>query len=193
MDYTQILDALSKASLFELYRLNVAIGNLLDDPARILAVKRTLQVGQVVSWLNSEENRLVEARLLQINRSRALIQDIASGKRWTIPFHLINVDQHEIEIAAGQRGKLDRNRLKVGDRVAFRDKAGHERFGEVIKLNTKTASVQVGPSRWRVHYSLLQPVIDGELGAEGLALPGVWSRVEQTSLDLEPIEPHDPD
>ena len=48
----------------------------------------------------------------------------------------------------------------------------------MVKLNTKTASVQVGTVRWRVGYELLAPVIDGALGdlvADPLALPGDWS------------------
>ncbi len=66
MNYTLILEELGKASLFELYRLNAAIGNQLDDPTRIAAVKRALRVGQTLHWFDTAENRLVEAKLLRI-------------------------------------------------------------------------------------------------------------------------------
>ncbi len=61
---------------------------------------------------------LVEAHLLKVNRTRALVQNSLDGKRWTIPFYLINLDGQDVAIAARQRRGLDRNSLKVGDRVA---------------------------------------------------------------------------
>ncbi|RKT46500.1 hypothetical protein [Thiocapsa rosea] len=93
----------------------------------------------------------------------------------------IDLDGADVTIATQKRQAIDRNRLSVGDRVAFKGRDGQERFGEVVKLNTKTASVQVGTVRWRVGYGLLAPVIDGALGDlvdDPLALPGVWSRVD---------------
>jgi len=101
MNYTAILEALGQASLFQLFRLNAAISNQLDDPTRIAAVKRVLRVGQTVRWFDSTENRLV-----------------------------------------------------------------------VVKLNPKSASIQVDAMRWRVGYGLLLPVIDGALGDATYALPG---------------------
>jgi hypothetical protein len=66
-------------------------------------------------------------------------------------------------------------------RALSKDREGKERFGQVVRLNTKTASVQVGTVRRRVDYGLLAPVIDGALGDlvdDALALQGVWSEVE---------------
>ena len=48
MDTAQVLKALTQASLFELYRLSVAIDQQLRDPKRLQAIKNTLQVGQTV-------------------------------------------------------------------------------------------------------------------------------------------------
>ncbi len=166
MDYSEVLEALNRASLFELYRLSVAIGNQLTDPARLAAVKRALHVGQPIEWFVAEENRLVGGKILELRRTRALVQQAEDGSRWTIPFHLINLDGHETEIAPQPTRPLDRNRIKVGDRVAFKDRAGQEHFGEVVKLNPKTAAVLVGRTRWRVAYALLAPIIDGECDAD---------------------------
>jgi hypothetical protein len=177
MNYNAILDALNQASLFELYRLNVAIRNQLKDPARTRKVKQALRVGQTVTWFDGQENRLVEARLLEINRTHALVQNTCDGERWSIEFGAINVDGQDAAIAAHGHRKLDRNSLRVGDRVAFKDRHGHERFGEVVKLNPKSAAVMVGTVRWRVAYGLLMPVIDGDLRSDPLALPGDFTRV----------------
>jgi hypothetical protein len=177
MNYNAILEALNQASLFELHRLNAAIRNQLEDPARIRHVKQALRVGQTITWFDDQENRLVEARLLEIRRTRALVQNIGDGKRWNIQFYLINLDGQDVEIAAQGQRKLDRNSLRVGDQVAFKDRHGHERFGKVVKLNPKSAAVMVGTMRWRVSYGLLMPVIDGDLGSDPLALPGDFTRV----------------
>ncbi|HSO80667.1 MAG TPA: hypothetical protein VLQ88_10915 [Chromatiaceae bacterium] len=183
MNYNFILEELGRASLFELYRLNAAIGNQLDDPARIAAVKRALTVGQTLRWFDRDANRLVEAKLLRINRTRAEIQNIADGKPWTIPFYLIDLEGADVAIAARKRQALDRNSLRVGDGVAFKDRHGQERFGQVVKLNVKSASVQVGAGRWRVGYSLLAPVIDGVVGSAMDALPGQWTEIAELDLD----------
>jgi hypothetical protein len=63
--------------------------------------------------------------------------------------------------------------------VGFKDRQGLERFGQVVKLNPKTASVQVDAMRWRVGYSLLVPVIDGDLGDGVEALPGQWIEIAE--------------
>jgi hypothetical protein len=189
MNYNAILDALNQASLFELHRLNAAIRNQLEDPARIRKVKQVLRVGQIVTWFDEQQNRLLEARLLEIRRTRALVQNVGDGKRWNIQFYLINVDGQDVEIAAQGRRKLDRNSLSVGDQVAFKDRHGHERFGEVVKLNPKSAAVMVGTVRWRVSYGLLMPVIDGDLGdADPHALPGYFTKLPNDDHPLLPTQ-----
>jgi hypothetical protein len=56
--------------------------------------------------------------------------------------------------------------------VAFKDRNGHELFGEVIKLNQKTAGVLVGTTRWKVSYGLLSSIIEGELGRDTNLIEG---------------------
>jgi hypothetical protein len=93
------------------------------------------------------------------------------GALWNIPFYHINLHHADVSIS-GSTGKLDRNSLKVGDKVAFKDRKGNERFGEVIKLNQKTAGVLVGATRWKVGYRLLSSIIEGELGSETNLIEG---------------------
>jgi len=133
-------------------------------------------------WFDSTENRLVEATLLRMNRTRAQVQNLADGKPWTIPFYLIDLEGQDVAIAARKRQALDRNSLRVGDRVTFKDRHDQERFGQVVKLNTKTAAVQVGTVRWRVGYGLLVPVIDGALGIGVDVLPGQWTEITEEEM-----------
>lgn len=64
MDYTTILTELNNNSLFELYRLNVAIRQQLNDPARLRLIKNHLKAGQLISYFDEAENRLIEATIV---------------------------------------------------------------------------------------------------------------------------------
>jgi len=162
MNYSQILEALNRASLFELYRLQQAIRRSLEDPARTRQIKNSLRVGQDIEYFEADENRLIEATIVELKRTKVLVKNRHDGELWNIPFYLINLDRADVAIS-NSSGKLDRNSLKVGDKVAFKDRKGNEQFGEVIKLDPKTAGVLVGAMRWKVSYGLLSSIIEGEL------------------------------
>ncbi|MDM8545936.1 hypothetical protein QUF61_05545 [Candidatus Venteria ishoeyi] len=170
MDYSAILNALNNASLFELHRLSQAIYRQLEDPERINRVKRALSPGDEITYFESEENRLIAAVIVKLKRTRALVKNKHDGKLWNIPFHSINLEQQPVDLNTSQ--KLDRNSLKVGDQACFKDKNGVELFGEVVKLNPKTAGVLVGTTKWRVAYSYLSLIIDGELAPDKQLLEG---------------------
>jgi hypothetical protein len=165
MNYSKILEELNSASLFDLYRLEQAISRSLEDPVRIRKIKDSLKVGQAIEYFDAEENRLVEASIIELKRTRALVRNRDDEKLWNIPFYHINLEHADVSIS-GSTGKLDRNSLKVGDKVAFKNRKGNELFGEVIKLNQKTVGVLVGTAQWKVSYSLLSLIIEGEPGSE---------------------------
>ena len=171
MNYSQILEALNKASLFELYRLQQAIQRNLEDPQRILQIRRALKVGQEIEYFDAQQNRLIEASIIELKTTRALVADRHDGQRWSIPLHFINLDGADVAIS-NPGGKLDRNTLRIGDKLAFKDRKGNELFGEVTKLNPKTAGVRVGTAHWRVAYGLLSSIIEGEAGGESKVIGG---------------------
>ncbi len=161
INYKLILSELGKASTFDLYRIQAAIGKLLDDPKRLSAIKRQLKTGMEITYLNEQENRLIPARLLEVRKTRAAVQDLESGKRWTIPLYMINLQEADIHIAP-QKGNLDRLSLRIGDTVGFEGRDGRELFGKVIKLNPKRAKIKTTNEIWNVPYSMLFTVIEGE-------------------------------
>jgi hypothetical protein len=171
VNYSQILEALNNASLFELYRLEQAIRRNLEDPVRIRKIKDSLKVGQAIEYFETDENRLIEARIVELKRTRVLVKNQHDGKLWNIPFYFINLDHADVAISS-PTDQLDRNRLKRGDKVAFKDRKGHDLFGEVIQLNPKTAEVLVGTTRWKVSYRLLSSIIEGELGSDTHMIEG---------------------
>jgi hypothetical protein len=165
MDYNLILSELQKASTFDLFRLQAAIGKLLGDPTRLVGIKRNLRTGMEISYFHEQENRLIPARLLEIRKTRASVEDLETGKRWTIPLYMLNIDNRETDITPPQRG-VDRLSLRIGDTVGFTGREGEELFGNIIKLNPKRAKIQTKSGIWAVPYSMLYPVIDGEQGSD---------------------------
>lgn len=170
MDYTLVLKELEKASLFELFRLESAISDLLDDPVRLLAIKRQLRAGTDISYFDTHKNCLVPARLEAVRKTRASVRELETGKLWTIPLYMINIEGTATDIEPRGRG-VDRLSLRVGDRVGFVGRAGEEVFGTVIKLNPKRAKVETEQGVWNVSYSILFTVLEGEQGTEQYLIP----------------------
>lgn len=170
MNYTFVLEELEKASLFELFRLESAINNLLDDPERLLAIKRQLQIGTDITYFDTQKNCLIPARLEAVRKTRASVREIATGKLWTIPLYMINIEGTTTDIEPRNKG-VDRLSLHVGDRVGYVSRAGTEVFGTVIKLNPKRAKVETDQGIWNVSYSILFTVLEGEQGKEQYLIP----------------------
>lgn len=171
MDYTLVIEQLRSASLFDLYRLRAALTLVLEDPERIEQVRARLRPGMAVTYFDEAQNRLVEATVRELHRTRLLVENRRDGKLWSIPFGAVNVEGVDADLRVGTAGPqgLDRSRLKVGDAVGFRDRQNQDMYGRVLALNQKTATILTGDGqRWRVAYQFLFPVIDGneDIGPE---------------------------
>lgn len=176
MDYNRILAELKQASMFDLYRLQSAITDLLDDPARLNAIKSVLRSGMEITYFDDQANRLTAARLLKVRKTRAAVQELESGKHWTIPLYMINIDNRQTDIAPTHLG-VDRLSVRVGDTVGFTGRDDEELFGTIVKLNPKRAKIQTEDGIWAVPYTMLFTVIEGEHGDSQLILgPGNRAR-----------------
>lgn len=167
MDYSTILEELNKASTFDLYRLRVAIDQQLDNPQRLSTIKSCLQPGQIISYFSERENREIEATVLKIRRTRVLVQDCHDQTQWTIPLYFVNLDGADTDITSSPEKGLDKTQLKVGDMVGFQDKDQNDLYGEIIRLNQKTATIMTSTrGRWRVAYEYLHLIYDIEQGTQ---------------------------
>ncbi len=164
MNFSEIIKSLNSASLFDLYRLNAAIQTQLDDPKRHSEIKRQLKPGMEIRYFDSVQNRLVDAVVIESKRTKVSVKNRDDGEYWRIPFYWINLENITTNVEPEHRKRVDRNSLKVGDQVCFRNRRGDEIFGEVFKLNPKSAGVRTNEGEWRVAYGLLESVIDGEAG-----------------------------
>jgi hypothetical protein len=163
MDYSKIIEELKQASLFELYRLSVAINHLLEDPRRLSEIKKGLRSGQKISYFDRTENRLIEAKVIKLMRTRLLVENIDDQERWEIPLYYVNLDEVNTDIIGSSKMVLEKSQLKVGDIVGFQDKQNNDVHGKIIRLNQKTATIKTSTNtEWRVGYEWLYLVIDVE-------------------------------
>jgi hypothetical protein len=163
MDYSKILKELNKASLFDLYRLKVAINQQLENPQRLSKIKKCLKPGQNISYFDEKENRLIEAHVLKIKRTRLLVQNIYDEEKWEIPLFYVNLDEVNTNIIDQSQEGLNKSQLKVGDMVGFQDKQNNDVNGRIIRLNQKTATIITSTnSEWRVAYEYLHFIYDIE-------------------------------
>jgi hypothetical protein len=168
MNFTDLLDAFEKTSLYDLWRLNAAIGRALEDPRKNESVRSKLRVGQAIRYFETRENKEIDGRIVEIKRNRALIQNDHDEKLWNVPFYMIRLEGPEIDPSQSSRAgrKVQRDSLQVGDFVTYRSRAHLDVYGTVVKLNPKTAVVQLTKGeRWKVSYSLLSYVLDGQQAA----------------------------
>ena len=163
MDYSFIISELRSATLFDLYRLRAALSQQLEEPERIQQVRSRLRPGMLISYFDEAQNRLIKATVIELHRTRLLVENQHDHQRWSIPFGAVNIDGVETDIraAAAEQRALDRSRLKVGDAVGFRDRQNQDKYGRVVGLNQKTATILTSDNqKWRVAYQFLFPVIE---------------------------------
>jgi hypothetical protein len=162
MNYSEILRNLENASLFDLYRLKIALNVCLEQSDKVLAVKRQLRVGMEISYFSGRFNKITDAVIEEIQRNCVYAKDKESGKRWGVPFYAINLAHVNTDIHfSTNQAALDRNQLHVGESIGFIGKNDKEMYGLITQLNPKTASITARDgSRWRVDYRYLFQIVD---------------------------------
>lgn len=162
-DINSIFKQLEPLSLFELSRLRTAISMALEDPDRNEAIKYHLKIGMKITYFSSEKNDLIEATVVDIRNTRASVVNTDDGTKWNIRLYVINLQGIDTNIIPKKAsGGLDRNSLKVGSRVGWHSRLGHEVYGVVEKLNPKKALVRISNGeQWSVSYPFLFLVMDG--------------------------------
>ncbi|WP_439687098.1 hypothetical protein [Cupriavidus oxalaticus] len=77
-----IPDALRLAPSADLYRLYLTIGRMINDPKRILEVRRHLHIGMIVSYVADDLTQPVrQGRILELRRSQAVVQPLDPALR----------------------------------------------------------------------------------------------------------------
>jgi len=139
----RILDALRNAPSIDLYELNLALNRMLSDPKRILEVRRHLSLGSQVLYFDHRCNALMPGRVVELLPTSVTIDDAKTPSRWKLPYAAIVVDtsQHAQMPPPSRPRPVDRAEFAVGDTVGFTDKHLRERIGTIVRMNTKTCSL----------------------------------------------------
>ncbi|MCW8336634.1 hypothetical protein [Vibrio paucivorans] len=160
MNIQSVFSELESASDFELFRLQQAILKVLDDPDRVQRLKQKIQVGMTVDYFCAERNTLITCQVTKLGRSRVDVVELESQKRWSLPFHWLNLDHIEADIVTSKPNGLSKAELAVGQTVGFVDpRDNQEHIGQVVKLNPKRVVLAIDNKQWSVPYSLLFPVL----------------------------------
>jgi hypothetical protein len=164
MNYSEIMNELEQASLFDIYRLKVAMSALLEQPEKIRALKQQLRVGMQISYFSFKSNALVNGILEEIQRTCVCVRNANDGRKWSVPLYALNLANVNTDINLKQtQEKYDRNQFHVGENISFIGKNEIETYGTITQLNPKTASIITRDgSRWRVSYSHLFKIFDSE-------------------------------
>jgi hypothetical protein len=159
---SRLLDALRNAPSLELYELSLAIGRMLDDPRRILEVRRHLHLGAPVMYFDHRRGTLAPGRIVQLQPTAATVQDDLTRAHLKLHYAAIAVDpaQHAEPAPQVRPQRVDVTEFKLGDTVSFTDKYLRERIGTITRLNAKTCSLICDGEQWRVSPGLLRKVID---------------------------------
>jgi hypothetical protein len=169
MNYSQIIEALNSATGFDLFRIQSAINKMLDDPKRVDELRGQLTIGQEIEYFDPEQNRAIKAVVKKFKRTRISVVNVEDGRSWDLPYYYINI--HGIDTAISSQNKqvgLDRNEVSVGEKVGFLDRDNNEIYGNIIRLNQKTVTINCPNAQWRVAYGQLFKVIAPDFDA----LPG---------------------
>ena len=72
MNYTNVLEGLENATLFDMYRLLHALNNEIENPDKIRLIKNNLRVGQIVSYYNNKINILEDVEIINLDNKLPL-------------------------------------------------------------------------------------------------------------------------
>lgn len=160
MNFSEVINSLSSASAFDLYRMRAAIDRVLDDPRWMHSVQSRLRVGQEVKYFDPQDNVLKSGVVLEMRRKQAVV--VTSSRRWLISYAAINVDGVDVQIRENKAQGLGRNEVAIGDTVGFVDREKNQHIGKIVRLNDKTVTLQCAGTQWRVAYAYLHRVVDAD-------------------------------
>ena len=164
--FQDIIEEMEGLSLHDLYRVEQYLLDKTNEPSKVKEVKRQLRPGQSVRYFDREENRLIEAEVLTLKRSRLLVKNFHDGRKWNILYASVCLES-EPQVLRPQKGKLTKTDVQIGQIVSFYDNDDQEQIGTIIKLNPKRAKVKLETGiTWNVYYQSLSLVVDGEVTDE---------------------------
>ena len=164
----RVLDALQNASSLELFQLSTLIERLLADPRRIIAVRKDMNLGQTVRFVDWRDGSLREGKVVAMRDTQVTLQDLRERKEWKLPYAAIEpplpdpaTRPQAVAPEPPAAPRPTRNDFRCGEKVAFEDKYLQTVVGTIVRINSRTATIDPGDgTQWRVGFGLLRHVLD---------------------------------
>jgi len=164
----RVLDALQNASSLELFQLSTLIERLLADPRRIIAVRKDMNLGQTVRFVDWRDGSLREGKVVAMRDTQVTLQDLRERKEWKLPYAAIEPPLPDPETRPQAVApeppaapRPTRNDFRCGEKVAFEDKYLQTVVGTIVRINSRTATIDPGDgTQWRVGFGLLRHILD---------------------------------
>ncbi len=161
IDLQDAMHSLQKASDLDLLRLSTAITHLLRNPARIMAIRRHLRLGQDVDFWSTRDQRMLRGRVVGFKPDQVLVQTETPRLNWSIMYAAISIDPSAMPPPPPPERRPTRADFARGDHVSFEPQDLIARFGTIIRTNQKTATVATEDGmEWRVGYGGLRRVVN---------------------------------
>jgi len=157
-----LINELQHLSPYELYRLSEWIRNEINQPQKTYEISNKIKIGDLVPWFNYQSNSEQPVIVESKGRTKITIKT-KNGDRWDIPYYTINTEQLNPVLPTHHNNKSTKNDFSVGENVEFIIEGKHYN-GKIIKLNHKTATIQIQEQsgKWRVSYCFLSKLIDSQ-------------------------------
>ena len=159
LDVRELMNALQHACDLDLLRLRTAIDHLLQSPARMLAVRQHLHVGQEVHFWNQRDNRMQHGRITKFKSDQLLILAENPAQYWWVPYAAVHLDPNQAPLPEPPK-PLGRSDFALGDTVSFEGRDLIQQLGTIVRMNPKTATVSCDGHEWRVSFALLRHIVD---------------------------------
>lgn len=162
MDWHNLMSTLAtQACDLELLQLQTAVEHLLSQPARMIAIRQQLHVGQTVQYLDVRDNRMHAAKVIEFKPDQLMVHASHDGKYKWIRYAAIGLDP-TVKVTQQHKVILPRREdFALGDTVSFEGRDLIRKFGKISRINRKTASIVCEDGHeWRVSFALLQRVMN---------------------------------
>ena len=159
LDLRSIMSALENATDLELLQLRSAIGHMLENPKRIVAIRQRLHTGQPVEFWSLQERRTYRGRIAQFKPDQLLIHRDDNRFVW-VEYAALILEGLQSTPEVPSRPMLTREDFHVGDSVGFEGRDLLQHVGKIVRLNQKSATVSCDEGEWRVSYALLHRVVE---------------------------------
>ncbi len=171
-EFSKLVVNLPQAETLDLYRLEYVVRALYSEPKRTMAARARINLGMTVEYFDSRDGGFHRGRITRAQDTGVTIDDTDRKLRMTgIPYAALNLSGASFYV--GPDAPIEQPRppptppekramFKIGDRVSFMDRDFRLLVGTVVRVNSKSISVDANnvPGHWRVSPSLLTHMIE---------------------------------